>query len=511
MGYAVVLTARPLVALAACVAAFAAAPGAIGDELVRVRVEGGWIAAPADGSVARFVGVPYARPPVGPLRWRPPQPPPAWSGVRDASAFGPSCMQPSPPHEVLPSSPAATLSENCLTLNVWAPIGARSAPVMVWLHGGGNVTGTGADRYADGSAFARDGIVLVTLNYRLGVFGFFAHPALIREAAGAEHVANYGLMDQLAALRWVARNISAFGGDPSNVTVFGESAGGEDIVALLGAPSARGTFGKAIVESAGFWDDLPSLDVAKQRSSALSTLLGLPGAAATAAQLRAVSADALQSIDREAPPGPFLDGRLLERSPIAAFAAGGSLDVPIVIGTNGNESSLLGDVPPPAGDIATDVSAAERSAFRDSRELFTDRYFAAPARWLAAHRASRSPVYLYRFAYVADYFRGRRAGADHGSEIPFVFGTFPDAIAIETDRDVVATVHGCWVAFAKTGVPACPHTAPWPPYTANDDQLMLFGERPAVVTTPDRHELDVIARGTLDREASAPVGGRRLR
>ncbi|HEY0782893.1 MAG TPA: carboxylesterase family protein, partial [Thermoanaerobaculia bacterium] len=220
---------------------------------MRITIDTGVLAGSAADGIQTFKGIPYAKPPVGPLRWRPPQPPAAWKEARDATAFGAAC----PLGGAALEGDGLQTSEDCLTLNVWAPAHAdRSspgAPVMVWLHGGANSNGAGAKRYYDGTAFARDGIVLVSLNYRLGPLGFFAHPALTKEAGPSEPLGSYGLMDQVAALGWVKRNARAFGGDPARVTVFGESAGGEDVLALLAVPSATGLFQQAIVESGPGW------------------------------------------------------------------------------------------------------------------------------------------------------------------------------------------------------------------------------------------------------------------
>jgi para-nitrobenzyl esterase len=245
-------------------------------------------------------------------------------------------------------------SEDCLFLNVWAPgaaagAGAKAtekAPVLVWLHGGGDTTGAGSLGAYDGSAFARDGVILVTLNYRLGPLGFFAHPAITRAAKPDEPLANYGLMDQIAALQWVKRNIASFGGDPANVTLFGESAGGDDTLALMATPSASGLFAKAIVESGGGWGPPETLSKQEAVGEALAAKAGAP-AGATLEQLRKIPADALASLPYRA--GPTVDGRLLKESVSQAFAVGHNIHVPLIIGSNTYEASLLESlkIPPP--------------------------------------------------------------------------------------------------------------------------------------------------------------------
>ena len=431
-----------LVALAAALNVGAAEP-------IRIHVRNGVLVGSVDSGVETVKGVPYATPPVGSLRWTLPRPFPQWSGERVANDFGPSCLQRSTPRNIPPGSPATQLSEDCLTLNVWAPQGAHKAPVMVWIHGGGNQNGSSADSYYDGAAFARDGVVLVSLNYRLGAMGFQAHNG----------EANFGLWDQVAALGWVRDNITAFGGDPGNVTLFGESAGGQDTLVLMTAAPARGLFQKAVVESGGSaWDPLPTLQQARA--------------------------------DPEGDWSPVIDGHLLEEAPLSAFAAGRAAHIPLIIGTNSEEGSLLrldahteGLFPKVSKDDlaqlakiygvnAADDASLARLEFRDGR-------FASEARWIAAKVAARgSPSYLYRFEYVLSALRGRRDGAFHGSEVPFVFDNFPPLRTDDDDGRVERALHDCWVAFARTGKPACADARDWPVFGGQDPQWMVFDAHP---------------------------------
>ena len=495
------------VALAAVLVGLA---GAAAAQPVHVAVDSGRLIGASDGGVMSFKGVPYAGPPVGPLRWRPPQPALPWTGERNATAFGPICPQPQRPE--LAESGAAQ-SEDCLTLNVWAPAHAeRPAPVMVWLHGGGNRGGSSSGRYFDGASFGRDGVVLVSLNYRLGALGFFAHPALTGEAAGDQPLANYGLMDQIAALQWVRRNIRAFGGDPDNVTVFGESAGGVDVLALLTAPSARGLFAKAIVESGGLFEHPESLQQSQSTGARIATALGLPGASATAAQLRALPADALvkQEIYGD---GPIIDGRLLREDVTAAFSRGDVAPVPLIIGYNSNEGSLMDDDPGRPTELLSEFTPAEltlaHQAYPEATDdaalahaLFRDTHFAFPAWWIAG-RAS-APVYIYRFGYIRVRQRGRMTGASHGAEIPYVFDSWSQSpgggiFMTDSERAEASMVHGCWIAFARTGAPACLPAPAWPRAVAEAPQLMVFDTDAASVGKADRRQLDLIA-------PHAPVG-----
>src|SRR5665213_2805711 len=286
--------------------------GAVCAAKVDVSVDTGVVAGQTNGAVAVFKGIPFAAPPVGPLRWKPPQPAAPWSGTRDASAYGPACPQVvDPGGRPNGGGYAGPTSEDCLNLNVFAPVGARKAPVMVWIFGGGNTAGANSIAPNDGTAFARDGVILVSVNYRLGALGFFAHPALTAAAGATEPLGSYGTMDQIAALKWVRRNIAAFGGDPDNVTIFGESAGGWDTLTLMTTPAARGLFAKATVQSGGGWSAPVSLAAAEADGVTLAKSLGLPDDA-TADQLRALPVQALVAAHGRF--NPIVDGRLINEN-----------------------------------------------------------------------------------------------------------------------------------------------------------------------------------------------------
>jgi para-nitrobenzyl esterase len=404
------------------------------------------------------------------------------------------------------------MSEDCLTLNVWAPAtAAKPAPVMVWIHGGGNIQGSGSGTYTDGTAFAHDGIVLVSFNYRLGLLGFFAHPALIA-AAGKEPATNFGLLDQIAALQWVQKNIAAFGGDPNNVTVFGESAGAEDVLALMTAAPAKGLFERVIAESAPLWNAWSSLSDAESAASGIASTLGLTGAPATMSQLRALPADKLAQQSSLSATGLIVDGSLLRKSPLLTLASGEGLDVPLIIGFNNNEGSLLNTeselVEPglPHIDLASWRSVYGATADSDatlSRLLFRDAVFAEPARWLATHRSAHSPTYVYRFDYVLSLLRARRSGADHGSEIPYVFSSWNINRLSADDRRVTATLHSCWVAFARSGVPACESAPQWLAYRPDAQWLMAFAEQPTMQKASDGAILDAVHAKVWSESGSA--------
>ncbi|MGH7016281.1 MAG: carboxylesterase/lipase family protein, partial [Caulobacteraceae bacterium] len=380
----------------------------------RVRTTSGVVEGSLRGPSRAFFAIPYAAPPIGPRRWKPPEPAAPWSGVRKAKAPGPAC-----PQKILPGGRTndggytGPTSEDCLTLDVIAPLHARRAPVMVWIFGGGDVAGgTNLPSY-DARNFARDGVVFVAMNYRLGALGFFAHPALTAEAPKGQAVANYGLMDQIAALKWVRANIARFGGDPDNVTIFGESAGGEDVLALMAIRAARGLFEKAIVESGGGWGPATDLAHAEERGAALAGKLGLAGAKATAEALRALPAAEL--VAAEGPTGPILDGRLMKQSPEAAFADGEEASVPLMIGSNSNEASLMAALHLPSQSVVAAAPASVKAAYvadgsvdDQAREMFNDFFMGAPARELAALHARQAPAFLYYFAYVPTWQRTYR-------------------------------------------------------------------------------------------------------
>ncbi len=485
-----------------------------------VRIATGLLRGQHDGSIDVFRGVPYAMPPVGALRFRPPRPAARWSGVRTAEQFGPACPQPTNASSVGNlGGDFGPMSEDCLTLNIWAPHHARRAPVMVWIHGGANRLASGAFSMWDGTAFARDGVVIVSFNYRLGGLGFFAHPALTAEAAPHEPLGNYALMDQIAVLQWVRRNIAAFGGDPSNVTLFGESSGANETLWLMAAQSARDLFQRAIVESAGGWIAPTTLAEREQDGVKLAHLAGLNGSAVTAAALRALPVSAFLDPAFNFDFEPFIDGRLVTETPTQAFARSRFVGRPLIIGFNSFEGSVwrpdfISQLDIPVRELAG-LYPDNLSSESSKRLLWADQYDGAPSRWIAARMASKAPSYLYRFAYVPERQRALLPGAPHGGELPFVFDSwdrFSGAVAsvyrlmsggvfqvTAQDRAVTAFVHGCWVAFAKTGRPDCPGGPAWPEYSVGADQLMDFDERPTVERGVRKAQFDALERVLLPR------------
>lgn len=484
-------------ALIALLALFAATSLARGQTPPRVTTDTGVVAGVEEGPARIFRAIPYAAPPVGPLRWKPPAPASRWQGVRDASKDGPACPQTVYEGRYNAGGYQGPTSEDCLTLDVFAPLAAKRAPVLVWIFGGGDVAGANSIAPNDGRFFARDGVVVVAMNYRLGALGWFAHPALTSEAPPTAPLANYGLMDQIAALKWVKRNIAAFGGDPGNVTISGESAGGENVLTLMVTPAAGGLFQKATVQSGGGWSAPATLAGAEQAGAALAIKLGLP-ADATVEQLRALGADALVAAGGRY--GPIVDGRLVVESAAQGFARGHQAPAPLIIGSNSWEASLL----PPATDAAYAAAAspAVRAAYPDqasdpatlAQAMFTDAVMGAPARWFAAKASAKAGAWLYEFSYIRVERRGKIPGANHTAENPYVFDTQTLVANYSTepvDRQAAAYVHECWVSFANTGKPDCyVGNRAWPAYDPKTDALIVFDAPPTIVAHHRKAELD---------------------
>jgi len=470
--------------VASVFAALAACWPALADPAV-VRIDSGPVRGVAAGNVVSFKGLPYAAPPVGALRWRMPQPVKPWQSELSAGDFGPGCMQ----------SDFSPKSEDCLTLNVWRPVAsAGPLPVMVWIHGGALICGT-TSLYPVGT-LAEQGIVVVSVNYRLGRFGFFAHPALAAEAPGDVR-GNYGHMDQRAALQWVQRNIAAFGGDPANVTIFGESAGGGSVMVHLTSPLSRGLFHRAIMQS-------PALPTARAKVLPLTELadaeraavdyahaVGIEGEGPAALEaLRALPADKLLdgascadeisalSAGKHAAgfASAIRDGKLIPEAPETVFAAGRQNRVPVIVGAADRDLAVGGAASKDELFSVFGPSAAAARKLYDPRgdetlaelvqQVLADRVFVEPARHLADELAGAGqPVWLYRFAYVPQSLRGIDKGAFHGSDVGFTLDTPSYLVgenAMPADEAMGHLASAYWVQFALTGDPNGAGRPVWP-------------------------------------------------
>jgi para-nitrobenzyl esterase len=484
----------------------------VGDQSRRADPEdstsAGWLSGAWDDSVARFRGIPFAAPPVGPHRWRPPRPVDRWAGRRRAQAFGPAPVQPQPRrdsimfHANFADRRSLTMSEDCLYLNVTTPDPSPAAglPVMVWVHGGGNRYGYGSQDIHDAARLARRGVVVVTFNYRLGALGFLAHPGLSRESAeGAS--GNYGLMDVVAALQWVATSIRAFGGDPARVTAAGNSAGAALVCHLMGAPGAAGLFSRAIGQSSsGIYraeGAMTTIYQAEAHGLACAASLGAPDVAT----LRRISG--LEVSAAAGHFGPVLDGRVLSTDTQHVFAAGRQAAIPLLVGSNRDEGSVYAR-PGDAAEISALAGAAADPAFADvypagsqedrrrsARMYVGDTRFVWPVwRWAVTHSATAAaPAWVYRFEREPPLPRdlelmpppdgGGGYGVFHTAELPYMWDNlhtrpWPWEPA---DRQLAATMADAWVRFVESGDPNGGGLAPWPALTA--------GPQPAVMRFAD--------------------------
>ncbi len=460
-----------------------------------------------DGDLRVFKNIPYALPPVGERRWQPPAPAAAWEGTRDAAAFGPRCVQPPLPPTSIYYSPIEAMSEDCLSLNVWAPADAAGAAVMVWIHGGSLRIGGSSEPLYDGAALARRGIVFVSINYRLGVLGWLAHPELSAESPhGAS--GNYGLLDQIEALRWVRDNIAAFGGDPGNVTIMGESAGALSVTHLLISPPARGLFHKAVAQSTNL-RPMPELSRAAHNlpsaesvGVALADTIGANGLAG----LRAMDAEALAlaALQARFDARTVLDGWALPRQLLDVFEAGEQAAVPLLTGFTSGEMRAglipLGPIPDSAesyeaiiarlyGEFAPAFLALYPAS--DMREsmlaALRDAVFAwSSERMVHDYARAGQPAYLYLFDRCDPESRARDLCAFHAAELPYTFGQVGPGAALPVNwprldgaEDVALSdaMLDYWVAFARTGTPNVAGRPHWPAY-AESEGYMRFADRP---------------------------------
>ncbi len=461
---------------------------------------------PLGEDVRVYRGVPFAAPPVGDVRWRPPQPIAPWDGVRNATVAAPACIQ-----AVTPAGTDAfydpgvdETSEDCLYLNVWSAAAPDDrVPVMVWIHGGAHVVGNGADISYDGTALARRGVVLVTINYRLGALGFLAHPLL---SAESEHNAsgNYAALDQIAALGWVQRNIAAFGGDPERVTIFGESAGSQSVNHLMATPLARGLFHRAIGESGGGFGSAGKAHLKAEMEAAgerfVEALLGADVEPSLEA-MRSARADEVLGAPAPVRAAANVDGWVFPDTVYNIFAAGAHNDVPVIVGSNADEGTMFGTqgvdtlaahreaVQQQYGEFAEAFQATypadnDEQARSARMASFADAFFGWEMRtWARMMETGSSPAYLYFFSRVPPAADADRYGAYHTAEIPYVFdnfgvGTSPHAKRDwdDTDRELSDTLASYWVNLASTGNPNAEDLLEWPAFDRDADEALEIGD-----------------------------------
>lgn len=507
-----------------------------------IHIKSGSVQGTTDGEVTTFKGIPYADPPVGQYRWRPPQPVCKWEGVRDAIEFGSDCAQAG--WGAARGTIQEGSSEDCLYLNLWIPARTKSdakLPVMVWIHGGGFVGGSGAGPGTSGDEFAKQGVILMTFNYRLGRLGHFAFPALSKEHP-EEPKGSYAYMDQIAALKWVQENIAAFGGDLNNVTIFGESAGGVSVHSLLTIPAANGLFQKAISESGGGRDGVltgrpirkenvdPHYPVSAETIGInFARKHGVEGTdAAALAKLRALNVADIVDGGQETNgqgglpiySGPILDGQLVVETAESAYKAGRQANVPLIIGSNsaevpagfvnaGSKEELLSLF----GNMKDDAKAVyDPDGTIDFGKMLTmvntDKVWAEPARLTAsAFAAKGAPAYIYLFSYVPASMQKRLPnGAPHGSEIAYVFNNLKVRWGITEvtpeDQKVAQIMNTYWVNFARTGDPNGEGLAKWPAYNPKTNEIIEFQLDGNVVGKPDpkKARLDVIEKAVESGE-----------
>ena len=466
-----------------------------------------------EGGVASFKGIPYAAAPVGALRWRAPQSPPESTTIRSAYEYGPACLQPSM------GSGSSRMSEDCLTLNIFRPFETEDPlPVMIWIHGGSFVTGTASDPLFDGSKLAQAGVVVITLNYRLGAFGWLAHPALAEGSANSP-AANYGMMDQIAALRWVHDNIGAFGGEPNNVTLFGTASGATSVALLMLCEQSRDLFQKAILESPPARERVRAMETAEAVGKQFLRAAGYdrngtdPRAIDSEVVLAAEKMLLAKSSPKKSSPdfGPTADGILVKEDIATGFGAGRENRIPLIIGSNDDETAFdrEPDLKEELGLAGTSVDElrglypeAARNPAELAARLYTDRVFTEPARFVArSHAAAGAPTFRYRFSYVPE---AQRQGSDggRGGELQFIFGAegVPGAgMFTHRDREVSNSMRAYWTNFAKTGDPNGPGLPRWETSSSLEQLLLISNAGISGSNDPWSERLDRLERRSSKR------------
>lgn len=470
-----------------------------------VEAPAGTVEGKAIGTIEVFKGIPFAQAPVGPLRWKPPVDLPAWKGVRQATKFGAACIQAKSSSPNIYTNPPDRISEDCLTLNIWKPKNSKNAPVIVWIHGGGLSAGYSHEGMYDGAKLAARDAVIVSINYRLGILGYLAHPELSEESD--EGISgNYGLLDQIAALEWVQHNIGAFGGDANNVTIAGESAGALSVMYLMASPKARGLFHKAIAQSA-YMISTPALKDAvhgEQAAEVTGTKIATALGGRDIASLRAMDPVDLNAKANKAFYAPWgtVDGKILPKQLVDIFDRGEQARVPLLVGFNIGEIRTLRFLAPQPPADAASYEAIIRQRYGDLADMWLRLYpsnnlpeaMLAIARdamygWTAERLAVKQtdigqPAYYYLFDHGYPATDENGLHGFHAAEIPFVFGTihetppyWPKIPETLSERRLAATMGDYWVSFARTGKPHSENQPDWRPY-GKDAAFMAFADVP---------------------------------
>jgi len=510
------MTLTHLVMLCAALAPLALARTAIADTPPRVEVEGGAVVGTRSGELASYRGIPFAAPPVRELRWKAPQPVVPRQGDLVADRYSPMCLQALRAKNSVFYLGEEPSSEDCLYLNVWSTASAgEKRPVMVFVYGGGWTIGSASLPLYSGEPLAKKGAVVVSFNYRVGALGFLAHPELTAEGGGAS--GNYGLMDMVAALKWVNANIARFGGDPANVTLYGQSAGSVAIAFLAASPQANGLFHRAIGQSGGYalGGRLHTLADGEKAGVAAAEKLKAPSLKA----LRNLGGDAILSGDNNM--RPVVDGVLLPQQPVEIYAAGKQMKVPVLIGSNADEGTAYPVVMTPAAFeadarkrygaeadamLALYPAKTDEEARASSYALMRDRTFAGPMRRWGIEQTKVAPVFMYHFSRVHPFIDGvgfqqqdpgSRMGAYHGAEMAYAYGTY-DVLNrfgatrawTDADRKYADAMMGYWLAFARSGDPNAEGLPAWPAYKPDAEQVMLFGQDIKQGVLPNKPQLD---------------------
>ena len=506
-------------------------PGTAGwcaDNPPTVKFADGTVRGVQEDGIFVFRGIPYAAPPVGKLRWQLPQPVTAWQGVRSASSSGPACPQPEV-SELDGGGDLGKIDEDCLYLNIWKPADSpeKKLPVMVWIHGGGFLVGAGSGPEYQGDKLAQKGALVVSLNYRLGPLGFLVHTDLEKESPTGVS-GNYGLLDQIAALQWIRKNIGAFGGDPDRITVFGESAGAASISLLMLSPQAKGLFHRAIMQSATA-TTLPyimpqangSYAQARETGQKLAAALGCDKGGNTLASMRAKTPEEIMATARSPQDdiafssegllfAPVYDGRLIPGRPEKLLAQGKQTQIPVIIGTNRDEATLFTDdlsLKTYKNWISKHFKGHEEEIYKEfpvrngndflsiANRFLTALWFTEPARFLArSMTAGGAPVYRYQFTHAPRNFWMEGIGVYHGVEIPFVFGNIDKDDPSATEKRLSEAMMDYWVRFAAQGNPNAARLPVWPAYDRAAEPYLELGESISVKSGLDRHDCDLIEK-----------------